>query len=216
LSVSPQNLNFANNLQSLTLYVEAIGGDLGAAQITNNITWLSITPDQVNDSGYGSYSVSVDRNGLTEGTYSGEFRITAGSSSADVEVIMSVMGDSQSGGGGAGMHYVLLIDAATNSPVLQELVNTNTGDTSFSFSNVSAGSYYLVAGSDMDMDDLICDAGESCGAYSTLAQPVLIDVGSEGLNGLDFTASFDSQSPSESASTKDEKADEPVGYPRLH
>lgn len=210
LSVSPQNLNFSNTLQSSTLYIEEVGGTVGTVQVTENISWLSVAPNQVNASGMGSYTVTVDRTGLTPATYSGTFQVSAGTSSANVEVIMQVTDTSIAGN--AGRHYVLLVNNATGAAVQQDAVNTNTGTASYSFSSVPSGDYVVVAGSDMDMDNLICDAGESCGAYSTLSQPVVITVGSGAVSGLDFSTSYEYQTPS---SLSTEGVQELMVYPRL-
>jgi serine protease len=210
LSVNPKNLNFASTLQSSTLYIEEIGGSVGTVAITENIDWLSITAAQVNESGMGSYTVAVDRSGLTPATYSGTFTVTAGTSSADVDVIMQVLDSSITGD--AGRHYVLLVDSETSQVVMQDEVNTDTGSGDYSFSNVPAGDYAVVAGSDMDMDNLICDGGESCGAYPTVSQPSVITVGSGSVNGLDFTTSYEYQTPN-SLSTGGTR--ESLVYPRL-
>ncbi|MCG8100233.1 MAG: S8 family serine peptidase, partial [Candidatus Thiodiazotropha taylori] len=91
LSVNPQSLNFSNSLQSTSLFVEEIGGSVGTVQITENISWLSVAANQVNGSGIGSYTVSVDRSGLSPATYTGTIQVSAGTSSVDVNVIMQVL-----------------------------------------------------------------------------------------------------------------------------
>ncbi|MEW8261413.1 MAG: hypothetical protein AB2736_03555, partial [Candidatus Thiodiazotropha taylori] len=179
---------------------------------TENISWLSVAANQVNGSGIGSYTVSVDRSGLSPATYTGTIQVSAGTSSVDVNVIMQVLDSSISGD--AGRHYVLLVNNATSQPVQQDEVNTNTGSGSYSFSNVSSGDYYIVAGSDMDMDNLICDNGESCGAYPTLSQPNVITVGSGAVNGLDFSATYEYQTPTSSALSAEESVQELMVYPR--
>ncbi|MCG7981593.1 MAG: S8 family serine peptidase [Candidatus Thiodiazotropha lotti] len=212
LSVNPQSLNFSNSLQSTSLFVEEIGGSVGTVQISENISWLSVAANQVNGSGIGSYTVSVDRSGLSPATYTGTIQVSAGTSSVDVNVIMQVLDSSISGD--AGRHYVLLVDNATSQPVQQDEVNTNSGSGSYSFSNVSSGDYYVVAGSDMDMDNLICDNGESCGAYPTLSQPNVITVGSGAVNGLDFSATYEYQTPTSNALSAEESVQELMVYPR--
>jgi hypothetical protein len=69
-------------------------------------------------------------------------------------------------------------------------VNTpRDGLYSFSFTDVPPGSYRLFAGTDSDNDDLLCDAGEACGAYRTLDAPeVLIVEGDR--SDLDFLSGF--------------------------
>ncbi|MEJ2620526.1 MAG: S8 family serine peptidase [Candidatus Thiodiazotropha sp.] len=206
LSVNPQSLNFSNTLQSTTLFAEEIGGSVGTVQISENITWLSVAANQVNGSGIGSYTVSIDRSGLTPATYTGTIQVSAGTSSVDVDVIMQVLDSSLTGD--AGRHYVLLVNNSTSQVEQQDELNTNTGSGSYSFSNVPAGDYYIVAGSDMDMDNLICDSGESCGAYPTLSQPNVITLGSSAQSGLDFSAAYEYQTPISSAASAEESVQE--------
>jgi serine protease len=59
----------------------------------------------------------------------------------------------------------------------------------YAFRDVPEGRYLLIAGSDMDNDRLICDAGEACGAYPTLDTVVEIEVAGS-LSGLDFLSGF--------------------------
>jgi serine protease len=193
LSVNPQSLNFSHNLQSTTLYIEQIGGDLGSVQTSEDISWLSLEASSVDDSGYGSYSVIVDRSGLDSGTYSGTIQISADTLSESVEVIMQVLDTSVTGD--AGTHYVLLVNNDTEEVLQQFQVDAVGEDVSYSFSEVASGDYFIVAGSDMDMDGIICDAGESCGAYATASQPSVITVESSDVSELDFTTSYEFQTP---------------------
>jgi serine protease len=204
LTVNPRSLNFSSTLQTATLHIEEIGGNVGNVEITENIAWLTVTADQVNESGIGSYTATVDRTDLTPATYSGEFRVTAGDSSVDVNVIMQVTDAAASGN--AGKHYVLLINSDTDETIEQVIVDAEGEDANFSFSDVPDGNYTLLAGSDMDMDGYICDAGESCGRYPTLSQPQVINVDSESVRGIDFTTSYVFQSPS-GASTDGQDSD---------
>ncbi len=200
LSVNPRTLNFASTLQSNTLYIEALGGDVGTVTVSENIAWLSVSPGQVDASGLGTYTLTVNRSGLAPATYSGVVRVVSGVSTVDVDVIMQVSDTTISGD--AGRHYILLINNATNVPVMQAEVEAEGSTANYSFSGVPAGNYVLVAGSDMDMDNLICDAGESCGAYPTLSQPSVITIGSASLSNLDFTTSFEYQSPTGASVTE--------------
>ncbi|MET0064772.1 MAG: S8 family peptidase [Candidatus Thiodiazotropha sp.] len=201
LSVNPRTLNFSSTLQSATLYVEALGGDVGTVTVSENIAWLSVSTGQVDASGLGSYTLNVDRTGLAPATYSGVVQVSSATSTVNVDVIMQVSDTSITGD--AGRHYILLINNANNTALLQYAVEAEGSTANYSFTNVPAGDYLVVAGSDMDMDNLICDAGESCGAYPTLSQPNVITVGSSSISNLDFTTSFEYQSPT-GASSSDE------------
>ena len=60
----------------------------------------------------------------------------------------------------------------------------------FGFTNVMPGDYLLVAGTDVDGDEFICDTGEACGAYPTAETMVPITVtGSR--SGLTFVTGFE-------------------------
>lgn len=192
LNVTPSSLNFASQRQSATLLIEQVGGDLGGVLVTENESWLSLAPAQVDAQGYGSYTVSVDRSSLTQGTYTAGIEVTAGSVKASVNVLMQVLDSAVTGDGG--ILYVLLVNNGTQEVESQTMVDTEGGDAEFSFTDVPAGDYFLIAGSDMDMDELICDAGEACGAYTTLAQPGMIQVGSKAIGGLDFSVGFEFES----------------------
>ncbi|WP_316368555.1 S8 family peptidase [Candidatus Thiodiazotropha sp. CDECU1] len=194
LSVNPQSLNFSHNLQSTTLFIEQIGGDLGSVQIAEDISWLTLQASQVDGSGYGSYNAIIDRSGLAAGTYSDTIQISAGSASETVQVIMQVLDISISGD--AGIHYVLLVNNDTDQVLQQFQVEAVGESVSYSFSEVAAGDYLIFAGSDMDMDGIICDSGESCGAYATASQPSIITIESSDIVDLDFTTSYEYQSPS--------------------
>ena len=52
----------------------------------------------------------------------------------------------------------------------------------------------------MDSDDLVCDEGESCGAYPVLSQPGEVTL-SGNLIGIDFSAGFPSGIAPEAAQT---------------
>jgi len=49
-------------------------------------------------------------------------------------------------------------------------------ETPFNFANVSAGRYFLIAGSDLDNDGFICGAAEACAYYPLTSDPEALDV----------------------------------------
>ena len=67
---------------------------------------------------------------------------------------------------------MLLLDADTLQTVQESAVLAQNGSYDFSFEDVEAGAYVIVAGTDSDNDVLICDPGEACGAYLTIDQPL--------------------------------------------
>ena len=91
--------------------------------------------------------------------------------------------------GDAGFHYVLLIDADTDSPPQQYEVSAFNGSYTYNFASVAEGNYFIFAGTDSDNDIFIGDAGESIGAYISLDQPTVISVNQD-LSNIDFNTSF--------------------------
>ena len=61
----------------------------------------------------------------------------------------------------------------------------------YQFDGVSPGEYFVVSGTDLDNDGLICDAGEACGAFPTVALPSSVRITNEDVTGVDFVGNFD-------------------------
>lgn len=61
----------------------------------------------------------------------------------------------------------------------------------YQFDDIPAGEYYLIAGSDVDNNSIICEIGESCGAYPLRYQELLVTL-IQNINGLDFPATINS------------------------
>ncbi|MFO7530808.1 MAG: S8 family serine peptidase [Marinobacter sp.] len=106
----------------------------------------------------------------------------------------------------AGRHFVLLIDPEPEgeifTTVAQATAEVVNGQYQFSFrpddgveprylSEVPPGTYFLVAGSDLDNDGLICHAGEACAEYpvSGLREEIAISAG-EAIQGIRMTTSY--------------------------
>ena len=65
-----------------------------------------------------------------------------------------------------------------------------TASTRSASPNVDPGEYLLVAGTDSDGDEFICDPGEACGAFPTTETIVPITVSSD-RGGLSFVTGFE-------------------------
>ena len=63
------------------------------------------------------------------------------------------------------------------------------GSYAFTLRDVPDGVYQIYAGADSNNDRSICSVGESCGAYLTLDEPLLITVDRH-RSGLDFVSGF--------------------------
>jgi len=190
LSVSPAALNFGINLNSQTLMVLNSGtGTLTVNPPTVDAGgWLSVAPIQVDASGLGVYTVSVNRAGLADGVYSANLTFTSNAGTFQVRVAMQVANNPSAGS--VGQQYVLLVRPNSGETVADVTAQLQAdGGYAFTVRNVPAGTYQLFAGSDSNNDGGICDAGEACGAYPTLGQPATITVDRD-LSGLDFVSGF--------------------------
>ena len=178
LSASAETLNFSASTTSLELELRNSGsGELELLAIDTSEPWLTISPTGANGNGLGLYRVSVQRGGLADGVYDADIIARSSVNSLTVRVIMSVGGDSASAD--VGVIYILLLDRDSGETLQEFGAVARAGEYRFSFSDLPAGRYSLVAGSDADNDLFICDAGEACGAWLTLDQPLDIDLDSD-------------------------------------
>lgn len=189
LSVTPQSLEFGTTISEIALTVRAVGTQaLGVEAITTGVDWLQISAVSVDNAGIGTYRASVQRERLTPGDWNATMQIrgTNGqilSVPVRLRVVPATLTQDT-----VGRIYVLLVDEAGET--LEERgVNSDQGVYRYRFEQVPPGEYHIVAGSDMNDDLMICDAGEACGAYPTLALFETITVDRNLLN-LDFTIGF--------------------------
>ena len=157
---------------------------INGANIDGGGRWLSLNKF----SGLGRYQVSVDRTELSEGSYRAEL-VVSSSLSGVADIVLSVqlqVGNSEVSAN-AGVQYVLVIDedAAPDengnlySVGGSQALIANNGKYEYQIYGLKKGRYLVSTGSDLDFDNVICDAGESCGQYPTLEQPKAITISEE-------------------------------------
>lgn len=180
-------LVFEDGVAEQMLRVEVIGN--GLVNVTGAQTsepWLQVTPRQVNASGIGTYSVTVNRSGLQDGLYSGSVEFAT-----DIGTVVKVQVNMRVGEfvpvGNAGYLYVLLIDANLGAVVMVAQGAAMEGQYSYHFDDVPLGDYYIAAGSDVNNDGYVCELGESCGFYPSLGEEAVIRVDNN-RNDLNFPA----------------------------
>lgn len=174
LEAAPAALQFGSG-SSLTLTLDNVNSEAADPSITTDVSedWLSVSPTDVDTNGFGEYRVTIDRTDLVDGIYEGLIRFTPDTgNSLDVTVTMRV-GDIVAITDSA-PQYVLLEDSETAEIVAETLVNP---DGSYAVTDVPAGSYRIIAGSDIDVDLFICQNGETCGGYpdSVTEEVVVVD-----------------------------------------
>jgi serine protease len=139
--------------------------------------------------------------------YSANITFTSSANTVTIPVTMQV---GAPGAGNAGFHYILLFDPAAESTAYQDTAAASGGKYSYSIGGVTAGSYYAIAGSDLDNDGIICDPGEACGAYPTFDRPIILNTSTSNLTGIDFTTGFTSAIGAQSAQDRPQR-----GYRRM-
>ncbi len=154
---------------------------------------LSLLPDQLEP--------GVSLRGSVTITYSSA---TEANAEVSIPIIGQLITDQQARD--AGRHFVLLVDPEPEGDIFttvsQATVEVDNGQYQFSFrpddgveprslSEVPPGTYFLVAGSDLDNDGLICHAGEACAEYpvSGLREEITITAG-EAIQGIRMTTSY--------------------------
>jgi serine protease len=169
-------LVFEGDVAEQLVSVETIGnGRISVIGTQASEPWLQIAPRQVNGNGVGTYAVTVDRNGLQDGLYSGSVEFTT-----DVGTVVKVQVNMRVGEfvpvGNAGYLYMLLIDANLGAVVMVGQGAAVEGQYTYHFDDVPLGDYYIAAGSDVNNDGYVCELGESCGFYPSLGEEAVIRV----------------------------------------
>jgi serine protease len=171
----PAALDFGELATSQALNVTKVGS--GAAAVTavsEDAPWLTVAgggPD-----GLGQYTLSVSRSGLAEADYAARLRL-ATSAGTTLEVPVSMRVGARQSSGKAGEVYALIIDALTLQPFAQQVASLASGSGRVSFASLYPGAYYVVYGTDLDNDGVICDAGEFCGflPYGEISEPLQVN-----------------------------------------
>lgn len=188
LIATPTSLNFGTLTgasSQLTFTLSKLGdGALTVTSVTSNAAWLTVS-----GSGIGAYTVTATKGALPDGVYSGTITITTSAATTLTVSASMRIGAAPTGTANAGYLYVLLVDVDTLDTLDLVAVAASNGQYTYSFSGVPAGTYLVVAGSDMDNDGLICDVGEACGAYPTLTSLTAVTVSGDATD-IDFTAGF--------------------------
>ena len=197
LTVSTNTLNFGNTVTTGTLLLRNGGsGELKLESLSVSESWLKITAVQVDSTGLGEYAVTVDRDNLPPGLYAANISIQSSENNLAVRVLVSQGGKNT--GADLGVIYILLYDLLQDKVIAQTSAENNNSDYPFQFSDIPAGDYRLIAGTDTDNDLFICDAGEACGAWLTTDQPIQIKLISN-LKDLDFPVGYRVSLPAASA-----------------
>ncbi|MCY7315683.1 MAG: S8 family serine peptidase [Rubrivivax sp.] len=169
----PSSIDFGS-LQSTAAFdlnLDAPGTESVVSIVSNNsavtVTASSIDPATRR----GRYTVTVNRSSLNPNTTIYPQLTVSLAPARTLVVQLSVTrptAGSSASGGDLGPLYVLLINPETGN--VERTVLAVRGSTGYTWTTTgwSFPSVQIVAGSDLDNDDLICQRGEACGAYPVL------------------------------------------------
>lgn len=190
LTVSPSIASIQTAQSSIELTVGKNGnGAMSILSFNTDTAWATLTPTNIDLDGLGTYELSVDTAGLSDGVYT-VLATFVSNTSVTISATINVIINSVSVRPDAGRIYVLLIDPITGNTAYFTAMDATNGEYSYSIANIDPGDYYILAGSDHDNNLFICEAGESCGSYPTLGDATVISVDQD-FTDLDFDISFD-------------------------
>lgn len=156
------------------------GQSIGNISVSESISWLSLNKTQ----GLGVYTATVDTLSLEEGNYQGQILITSDDPEVDdLQLSVEVQVGNPDLTANAGVQYVIIQDETAEAEdgvfpgiAFSRPLIARQGEYRFEIGGLAKGRYYVVTGSDLDLDDIICDAGESCGQYPTLNTREVVEV----------------------------------------
>lgn len=199
LAASPSSLQFNGviNQQEFSFNKFPSDAEITVDSVTVSAPWLSVDLEAGPVSTSDPVIASVNTSGLDQSqSYSAEIEIAYSEDSGEPTAspltipVTLQFGDSPEDLD-AGRHYVLLVSTDdSRETIAQTVVTASDGQYRFAFDEVEPGEYFLVAGTDMDNNGLICENGEACAEYPVNGLPEKIVIGGEPLSGVTLNTSF--------------------------
>ncbi len=175
LAVTPTSLALGHGAVATFSLGNQGGGTLNITGIVPSTSWMTVTQQQTDGNGLGTYQVRVNRSGLTAGTHSG-FITISNSSGSDHRLTVTLQVGEVRTQGRVTQQYVLLLEADSFDYVTGALSTETNGSQTFVIEDVPVGTYYLYSSSDIDHDYMPCVSGEVCGAYPSLGSRTTLEV----------------------------------------
>lgn len=161
LSISSGLLDFGSTTDTLPLVLgNSGGGGLTVTDLLPSAAWITLDASAVPTGGLGTYSVLVNRIGLSPGTYAETLRITT--TEADIYTLDLLIQVGASQAASVGRQTISLHDAVSDTLLRSLSVDSASGVYSFSFPTLDPGTYLVKTSSDLDHDGQSCDSGEAC------------------------------------------------------
>lgn len=178
-----------------------IGGTESAkvTSVSSDQPWVAVSPDDIDDiseRGFGSYLVTVNSEGLSGESHVAQITVSLDVAGNAETLIIPVFLRLEEGGATASRmapQYVVLYDARTGAAVSEYRTELDSEASAFRFYDLDPGSYYLMAGSDVDQDNLICQQGETCGAWPDIFQVDAFEYTGVPLADLDISVNVQSK-----------------------
>lgn len=161
-------------------------GQVSVSAIESPQPWLSIDAVSVDDDGLGRYRIRVDRVDLPPGLFEGEVIARSAANDLTIRVLAAVADETEAD---LGTIYLVIFDPETEETVASGFLDGGDNGYRFEAPDIPPGDYQIFAGTDIDNDQTICDAGEACGVYLTVEQPLTLTVDQD-VNNIEFPIEY--------------------------
>jgi subtilisin family serine protease len=156
-------LGYNKNVDSFLLFNRG-DGTLLVSDIQTNDDALSVTLPETED-GLGDYQINLDRTNLSEGSYASSINITSDVGDLLINIHYEVLPVGVSPDANSGEIYSILFDTDTLQMAAITQSSAVNGQYDLEISDIPAGVYYLISGSDSDNDGFVCGNTEACAVY---------------------------------------------------
>jgi len=170
IDVTPGVIDFGTAISQADLYVTLVGeGTATVARSTSGESWLTLSSATQIDSNTLRYTVTINRSAVSNGVFSGTVAFRASTATAALNTVnvpvyfskpaVTLLGD-------AGIQYAIVVNPKTDKNAGQSLpFRAKENLSAYSITGVTEGSYYVIAGTDLDNNYFICEEGEICSIY---------------------------------------------------
>ena len=196
-TVGIENDNMVSiNTQTITL--TKLTGTLSVSYTQLNYAWATLTELSTDVDGMGTYTLTIDRNSLSDGVYPLRVSFVMASGQVYSKIINVTQSVTDNSITDYGPVYVLLLDEGTKEVVYQSYGQYVNGERiPINIENLPDGNYLLYAGTDTDGDKILGGIGELYTASGSLSTPTTITI-----NGADADVGFVTFSSHEQTDTK--------------
>ena len=162
--IGPKNISLPNDENAFTFEITKIGtGDLSVTALTSdNNNALSIVSTEVDDDGFGSYTATLDRSSLPDGSYQSNISAEL-SNDGTVQLTVQYQIGPDRERTNVGPVYVALIDSS-GEQVVWGFLELNQS-LNFFVDAIENGEYYWLFSSELDANGYIGEPGELYNYY---------------------------------------------------